>query len=75
MAQERLHSYKGRRFVVLCGCNSSWTDDRIKFGVQGHDECTPQMAVDDLGVKQCDTCHLYPWIILPEGETYEAPNE
>lgn len=75
MAKERLYSYKGRRFVVLCGCNSSWTDDRIRFGVQGHDKCTPQMEVDHIKIPRCEVCLLHPWIILPEGERYEAPKE
>ena len=73
MPQERLHSYKGRRFVLLCGCSSSWTDDRIKFGVQDlehGDKCTPQVIA--IGPR-CEKCKLYAWIVLPEGDVYEAP--
>lgn len=71
-----LYQYKGRKFVLLCGCNSNWTDDRRKWGVQGlqYDESLfhegPQIAVNDIRLPVCEVCHLYPWIVLPKGEVF-----
>lgn len=64
----KLISYKGRKFVALCNCNSDWRTNIVeKFPNQ-------IMLLDPLLTdfvdtdNSCSECELHYWIILPKRE-------
>ena len=61
---EPLYRYKGRIFVVLCGCNDP-KGLRFRHSIVGRrDNCKVEPFSH-----ACSKCGMYHWIILPEGET------
>lgn len=65
MALTPLYSYKGRKFVLLCSCNSDWYADRVKWIV------TKKARQMFYPTETCSKCIMFPWIILPKREVFD----
>jgi hypothetical protein len=62
--KQELYTNKGRKFVLLCGCNTiqktlePYAKSNERFGDQ----------VFTLSIEYCNKCRYFKWIILPKGE-------